>query len=101
LIETETTERIGADRYQRSDSRVTERNGSRPRLLATQAGEAVAGALNVLVVACLSLTAAALALGWAPRAVTLILSPRPVNGLVNGIWTLPGRPGCPGGTNGW
>ena len=39
LIETETTERIGADRYQRSDSRVTERNGSRPRLLATQAGD--------------------------------------------------------------
>ena len=39
LIEVEATEQIGAARYERSDSRVTERNGSRPRLLTTQAGD--------------------------------------------------------------
>jgi putative transposase len=39
LIETEATERIGAGRYERSESRVTDRNGSRPRLVATQAGD--------------------------------------------------------------
>jgi transposase-like protein len=39
LIEVEAAEVIGADRYERSDTRVTERNGSRPRLLATQAGD--------------------------------------------------------------
>ena len=39
LIETEATERIGAGGYQRTESRVTDRNGSRPRLLATQAGD--------------------------------------------------------------
>jgi putative transposase len=39
LIEIEAAERIGADRYERSDSRVTERNGSRLRLLSTQAGD--------------------------------------------------------------
>ena len=39
LIEAATTQHIGAGRYERSDSRVTERNGSRPRLLATQAGD--------------------------------------------------------------
>ena len=39
LIETEATEHIGAERYERSDSRVTDRNGHRPRLLATQAGD--------------------------------------------------------------
>ena len=39
LIETEASERIGADRYERTDTRVTDRNGSRPRLLATQAGD--------------------------------------------------------------
>ena len=38
LIETEATERVGAGRYERSESRVTDRNGSRPRLLASQAG---------------------------------------------------------------
>ena len=31
LIETEVAERIGADRYERTESRVTDRNGSRPR----------------------------------------------------------------------
>ena len=39
LIETEATEHIGAGRYERTDGRVTDRNGSRPRLLATQAGD--------------------------------------------------------------
>jgi putative transposase len=39
LIELEATEEIGAGRYERTDSRVTDRNGSRPRLLATQAGD--------------------------------------------------------------
>jgi transposase-like protein len=39
LIEVEAAERIGADRYERSDTRTTERNGSWPRLLATQAGD--------------------------------------------------------------
>jgi putative transposase len=39
LIETEASERIGADRYQRTETRITDRNGSRPRLLATQAGD--------------------------------------------------------------
>ena len=39
LIEAEATEAIGAGRYERSETRVTERNGHRPRLLATQAGD--------------------------------------------------------------
>jgi putative transposase len=39
LIETEATEHIGAARYERTDTRMTERNGSRPRLVATQAGD--------------------------------------------------------------
>jgi putative transposase len=39
LIEVEATEQIGAARYERVDTRVTERNGSRPRLLTTQAGD--------------------------------------------------------------
>jgi putative transposase len=39
LIEAEATEVIGAGRYQRTESRVTDRNGSRPRLLTTKAGD--------------------------------------------------------------
>ena len=39
LIETEATEQIGAARYERINTRVTERNGSRLRLVATQAGD--------------------------------------------------------------
>jgi putative transposase len=39
LIEAEATERIGAARYERTEERRTERNGSRGRLLATQAGD--------------------------------------------------------------
>jgi putative transposase len=39
LIEAEATEQIGAGRYERSESRVTDRNGSRPRLVATRAGD--------------------------------------------------------------
>lgn len=39
LIEAEATEVIGADRYQRTASRTTHRNGSRARLLSTKAGD--------------------------------------------------------------
>src|SRR6476646_1762297 len=39
LIEAEATEVIGAARYERTDARVTDRNGSRPRLLTTKAGD--------------------------------------------------------------
>ncbi len=39
LIEAEATAVIGAGRYERSAERTTERNGHRPRLLATQAGD--------------------------------------------------------------
>lgn len=39
LIEVEAAEQIGAARYERTDTRTTERNGNRPRLLATQAGD--------------------------------------------------------------
>ena len=39
LIEAEATEVIGAGRYERTDSRVTDRNGFRPRLLTTKAGD--------------------------------------------------------------
>ena len=39
LIEAEATEAIGADRYQRTESRTTQRNGGRERLLTTKAGD--------------------------------------------------------------
>ena len=39
LIGVEAAERIGAGRYERSSERVTERNGHRPRLLTTKAGD--------------------------------------------------------------
>ena len=39
LIEVEATERIGAAPYERADDRVTERNGHRPRMLTTKAGD--------------------------------------------------------------
>jgi hypothetical protein len=39
LIEVEATEHIGAARYERSESRTTQRNGHRNRLLATKAGD--------------------------------------------------------------
>jgi putative transposase len=39
LIETEATQQIGAGRYERAETRVTDRNGSRARLVATQAGD--------------------------------------------------------------
>jgi putative transposase len=39
LIEVEATHVIGAGRYERSDERVTERNGHRPRVLTTKAGD--------------------------------------------------------------
>ena len=39
LIEPEATDAIGATRYERSEARVTERNGHQARLLATRAGD--------------------------------------------------------------
>ena len=39
LIDAEATSAVGAGRYERTGSRVTERNGSRPRLLTTTAGD--------------------------------------------------------------
>jgi transposase-like protein len=39
LIEAEATEVVGAARYERTESRRTERNGSRPRVLMTKAGD--------------------------------------------------------------
>src|SRR4051812_24452500 len=39
LIQTEATERIGAAKYERTESRTTERNGGRDRLMSTQAGD--------------------------------------------------------------
>lgn len=39
LVELEAAERIGAGRYERTDTRVTDRNGARPRLLSIQAGD--------------------------------------------------------------
>ena len=39
LIEAEATAAIGAGRYERSEARTVQRNGHRPRLLATQAGD--------------------------------------------------------------
>ena len=39
LIEAEATSAIGADRYERNEGRVTERNGHRVRLVSTKAGD--------------------------------------------------------------
>jgi putative transposase len=39
LIEAEAAEKIGAGRYERSETRVTHRNGSRPKTLSTKAGD--------------------------------------------------------------
>jgi putative transposase len=39
LIEVEAAEQIGAGRYERTESRLTDRNGSRPRMISTQAGD--------------------------------------------------------------
>jgi putative transposase len=39
LIEAELTAQIGADRYERTASRSNERNGHRPRVLSTKAGD--------------------------------------------------------------
>jgi putative transposase len=39
LIELEATQAIGAARYERTDERITHRNGSRTRLLSTKAGD--------------------------------------------------------------
>jgi putative transposase len=39
LIEAEAAQQIGAGRYQRTETRTVHRNGSRPRLLSTKAGD--------------------------------------------------------------
>jgi putative transposase len=39
LIEAEATEKIGAERYERTETRTTQRNGHRSRLLSTKAGD--------------------------------------------------------------
>jgi len=39
LIDAEATARIGADRFERTESRTTRRNGTRDRLLSTKAGD--------------------------------------------------------------
>ena len=39
LIEAEASDRIGAGRYERNEARTTERNGHRPRVLSTKAGD--------------------------------------------------------------
>jgi putative transposase len=43
LIELEAAERIGADRWERDPGRVTHRNGHRPRVLSTKAGDLALG----------------------------------------------------------
>jgi len=43
LIELEATEAIGAGRYERTDGRTTERNGHRPRIVSTKAGDLAIG----------------------------------------------------------
>lgn len=39
LIDAELAERIGADRYERTETRTNQRNGTRDRLLTTKAGD--------------------------------------------------------------
>ena len=39
LIEVEASQKIGAGRYERNEERVTERNGHRPRVVSTKAGD--------------------------------------------------------------
>ena len=39
LTEVDAAEQIGAGRYERTDTRTTQRNGSRPKLVSTQAGD--------------------------------------------------------------
>ena len=39
LIEVDVAEQIGAGRYERTDTRTTHRNGSRAKLISTQAGD--------------------------------------------------------------
>lgn len=43
LIDAEATEKIGASRYERSDDRVTHRNGTRSKTLSTKAGDLQVG----------------------------------------------------------
>jgi putative transposase len=39
LIEVQVAEQIGAGRFERTESRTTQWNGSRPKLISTQAGD--------------------------------------------------------------
>src|SRR5688572_11674425 len=39
LVEFEAAAAIGADRYERTEGRVRERNGARPKLISTRAGD--------------------------------------------------------------
>jgi putative transposase len=48
LIELEATDRIGAARYERADTRVTERNGVRARMLSTQASDVSCGSRSCI-----------------------------------------------------
>ena len=50
LIDLEATEKIGAGRYERTDTRTTHRNGSRSRLLSTKAGDIELATVTSLVV---------------------------------------------------
>ena len=43
LFDTEATSEIGAARYERAESRVAQRNGYRPRLFSTPAGDVEVG----------------------------------------------------------
>ena len=39
LVEVDAAEQIGAGRYERAEGRTTHRNGSRPKVISTQAGD--------------------------------------------------------------
>jgi transposase-like protein len=43
LIDAEAAEQVGAGRYERSEARVTHRNGTRPKTLSTKAGDLQVG----------------------------------------------------------
>ena len=47
LIEAEAADEMGADRYERTEARTTERNGHRSRVLSTKAGDLSLKALRV------------------------------------------------------
>ena len=43
LVDAEAAEKTGAGRYERAEDRVTHRNGTRPRVLSTKAGDLAVG----------------------------------------------------------